>query len=1038
MMALLFEGAMHRPSSFRLLAVALSLATSTLAGAQVPTAVTRVADIRIETSGGGSYPSFGPPTELGSTVIFSGVASDYGFGRMWTTDGTAAGTRSIPIAAPFFFFQTCGVQGGRLLLFAQEPSRGMELWSTDGTAAGTTLVKDMAPGPESSFPAFAVSAGGITYFTTRDEFTGIARLWRTDGTTAGTSVVGSMAPDGELAAFGSSILFAAEGLAGKEPWISDGTAAGTRMLKDIEPLGGSSSPTSFRAFGARAAFAASSGPGWRPWVTDGTEAGTFELAPVSVGPYDASSFAADGDRSFFAADDGVTGKEPWVTDGTTAGTVRVADIRPGAGSSVTSNIAIWNGRAYFAADDGSTGAELWVSDGTPAGTASVADVAPGPMGSFPRALAATPWGVMFAADDGVAGLEPWISDGTPGGTRRLADGEPGPGGSVAGGFTLAGGLVHFQACTTNEGCEPWVTDGTPAGTRLLADLGPTQSSADPRSLLAAAGRLHFMATDGSAHGGEPWSTDGTAAGTLMTADMNPGGGWSSLTLQASSSDRVFARDDWTYDVWSLAFDAPPERLPALSRSSFDPKIAALPGGAVFAGRDAALGSEPMATDGTAGGTRVLRDVAPGSGSSEAAIPVTVGNRVMFLCHPEGAIEQVGVTDLTDAGTTFFEPPWIRADRWASFAVGDRMLFSAAESDTTGSEPWLTDGTLAGTRQLADLRPGPDSTFLRGACSFGAGFLFSADAGNGFEPWYSDGTTAGTVPLGDLFPGPGGSVPLELTDAGGFGLFVANDGLTGYELWRTDGTAAGTALVADILPGPMGSWPQDLLVVAPGVVLFVATDAARGRELWLTDGTAAGTVPWTEAWPGPEDGYPLELVLCDGRIYFSADDGSGRELFMLGDPPAAENCANAQDDDLDGDTDCGDADCAPDPACAGADTDGDGVANGSDCAPADPGSHSFPAELQDLRLSRDAAGAAVLEWPDPAPFAGTDTRADIVSSMLSNLQAWSCLGMGLPSPATDDRPGSWAYRVRASNACGPPPGEGWGTATDGTAPTAACP
>lgn len=282
------------------------------------------------------------------------------------------------------------------------------------------------------------------------------------------------------------------------------------------------------------------------------------------------------------------------------------------------------------------------------------------------------------------------------------------------------------------------------------------------------------------------------------------------------------------------------------------------------------------------------------------------------------------------------------------------------------------------------------------------------------------------------------MPIQFTDAGGYGLFVASDGLTGYELWRTDGTAAGTSLVADILPGPIGSWPQDLLVVSPGVVLFVATDATRGRELWLTDGTAAGTRPWTEAWPGPDDGWPTGLVKCDGKIYFAADDGSGREIFVLAEPPETGNCANAQDDDGDGFADCDDADCATDDACAGADFDGDGVANGSDCAPTDPGAFAEPAELQDLRLSLDPGGWTILQWPDPAPAAGTSTRVDVVSAPLADLQAWSCLGTGLLSPADDARAGSWAYLARGSNSCGPPPGAGWGTGSDGSVPNASCP
>ena len=45
----------------------------------------------------------------------------------------------------------------------------------------------------------------------------------------------------------------------------------------------------------------------------------------------------------------------------------------------------------------------------------------------------------------------------------------------------------------------------------------------------------------------------------------------------------------------------------------------------------------------------------------------------------------------------------------------------------------------------------------GLAAFGSSVVFSAkSAGKGAEPWISDGSVAGTVSLGDLYPGPSGS------------------------------------------------------------------------------------------------------------------------------------------------------------------------------------------------------------------------------------------------------------------------------------------
>jgi ELWxxDGT repeat protein len=86
---------------------------------------------------------------------------------------------------------------------------------------------------------------------------------------------------------------------------------------------------------------------------------------------------------FFAAEDGVSGRELWRSDGTVAGTVLVKDINPGAGSSNPIAITVVGGTLLFVADDGVSGAELWKSDGTAAGTLLVRDINPGGASSSP-------------------------------------------------------------------------------------------------------------------------------------------------------------------------------------------------------------------------------------------------------------------------------------------------------------------------------------------------------------------------------------------------------------------------------------------------------------------------------------------------------------------------------------------------------------------------------------------------------------------------------------------------------------------------------
>ena len=65
------------------------------------------------------------------------------------------------------------------------------------------------------------------------------------------------------------------------------------------------------------------------------------------------------------------------------------------------------GTVFFAADDGIHGRELWRTDGTAAGTALVGDIRDGALGSDPANLVSVQDTLLFTADDGVHGVEPW-------------------------------------------------------------------------------------------------------------------------------------------------------------------------------------------------------------------------------------------------------------------------------------------------------------------------------------------------------------------------------------------------------------------------------------------------------------------------------------------------------------------------------------------------------------------------------------------------------------------------------------------------------
>ena len=109
-----------------------------------------------------------------------------------------------------------------------------------------SLVKDIYPGtvgpyPYNSSPNFLTDVKGTLFFIANDDPTG-NELWKSDGTAAGTVLVKDIypGPEGSRSVFltdvnGTLFFRADDGITGNELWKSYGTAAGTVLVKDIWP-----------------------------------------------------------------------------------------------------------------------------------------------------------------------------------------------------------------------------------------------------------------------------------------------------------------------------------------------------------------------------------------------------------------------------------------------------------------------------------------------------------------------------------------------------------------------------------------------------------------------------------------------------------------------------------------------------------------------------------------------------------------------------------------------------------------------------------
>jgi ELWxxDGT repeat protein len=221
---------------------------------------------------------------------------------------------------------------GNLVAFSTDG----QVWVTDGTVAGTRRILQMAANERVySFARF----GDAIYFVRNGD------LWRSDGTASGTAVAVPSSVAHFSAVFGEArgrlFLSGNDGVFGLEPWVSDGSVAGTHLLADLIP--GPHSPglgTIIEVDAGVLLFDSLS----TMWLTHGTAGTTTRVRALSrlLGRTGSRHVWLDGTPGLFRS------------DGTVAGTTRILPHRyPGA-------VVPRAGMAMAAVDDDVHGSEPWV------------------------------------------------------------------------------------------------------------------------------------------------------------------------------------------------------------------------------------------------------------------------------------------------------------------------------------------------------------------------------------------------------------------------------------------------------------------------------------------------------------------------------------------------------------------------------------------------------------------------------------------------------------------------------------------------------
>jgi ELWxxDGT repeat protein len=332
-------------------------------------------------------PSQTDPLVVSGNLYFVNTDSIQG-AQLWKTDGTIAGTMEVKSIYSTRFYdynnfyvgspQKFIAHQGMLYFWTNDSIHGMELWKSDGTTPGTQMVKDIniKPGAGSyTFPQYGkgsneASVNKYLFFEAKDA-SGIANLWRSDGSDTGTRSLGFFNNLQNLIDFNGSLLFMADSNGVPRLGMSDGSIKGTYLLPPPALIGNqySSIIQTGRVKGnILYAIGTDERNGMELWhLEKGKPAPEIikDIWPGSANGFNYFGFAKydsfniTGNILYFAAEDGVHGRELWRSDNTGAGTYMVADLVPGIRSSSPDCFATLGNDLYFIAQNDTGMSQLW-------------------------------------------------------------------------------------------------------------------------------------------------------------------------------------------------------------------------------------------------------------------------------------------------------------------------------------------------------------------------------------------------------------------------------------------------------------------------------------------------------------------------------------------------------------------------------------------------------------------------------------------------------------------------------------------------------
>ena len=659
---------------------------------------------------------------------------------------------------------------------------------------------------------------------------------------------------------------------GTELYQTNGTQSGTKLALDINPNGDGLDPINglTQSVVVPNGLLLSANGGITTTIGTGSQAQTTYV-PVGVEP-----------ASIPIALDGTIGK------------INFIDINPGASGSNPTNFSANNYQGFFAANDPTYGNELFTSQGTKNTTFLLKNFNTTIGGSSnPNNLSVQNGVLYLSANNGTSGFELYVGNTYQTRTTAAASTQT----PNINSLVNVNGTVFYVV-----GSDLWASTGTLSGTYAVT-TGSALANYSPQSLRSFNNSLYFLKSNAT-NNQQLYASQGTAKSTPTAINLVDGSGNNVVFSSSAKVVDVFNNFLYINDNGNL-YQVSSSGVAILKATNYvesngtansvaGKSIVNANGTLFFAGKES-QGNYSLYKLGPADASAVkLGSIPANPGTSQPINFSAVEGRVFFTALDaytgNSLFSTTGIINSTTGRANIDYILSLDASTTIN-SFGANVFFGSPTNSAVGNEPWVSNGTLSGTKYLKNINlnlagAAPSNPSIGGIVSgrtfslFAAGNQGTGQSGNpviNYEPYIITGYDVPVVTLlKDLNPGNLDSNPADFTPVDNQMFFSATTtvgGISSKGLFVTQGTANTTSRIFDSTGAPTG---VDSIVAMEGNVAFRALGAGSST-LWTSNVDALASPVQNIVRSSPTnirvDSPPIRTVTFNVRFNFDIDPSS---------------------------------------------------------------------------------------------------------------------------------------------------------------------